>query len=73
MIYCKPNYTLTKDQKRNIIHNINITNTARMKLILTVFIIVEFLFILLNDIPNITNPAAFVRIRYRINTDKNLS
>lgn len=58
--FYKPNYTLTKDQKRNIIHNINITNTARMKLILTVFMIIEFLFILFNDIPNITNPASHV-------------
>ena len=58
--FYKPNYTLTKDQKRNIIHNINITNTARMKLILTVFMIIEFLFILLNDIPNITDPASHV-------------
>jgi diguanylate cyclase (GGDEF)-like protein len=56
----KPNYTLTKEQEYNIIHNINITNFARMKLILIIFIIVESLFILFNDIPYITNPSSNV-------------
>lgn len=56
----KPNYTFTNEQRYNIIHNINITNFARMKLILAIFIIVESLFILFNDIPYITNPSSNV-------------
>lgn len=56
----KPNYTLTKEQRYNIIHNINVTNLTRMKLILVIFIIVEILFILFNDIPYIINPSSDV-------------
>ncbi len=54
----RPNYLLSKDQKHKIIHDINITNLVRMKLILIIFMIVEILFILFNDIPNITNLAS---------------
>lgn len=54
----KPNYTLTKDQRDNIIHDINITNLIRMKLILIIFIIVEGLFILFNDIPYLRNTSS---------------
>lgn len=53
--FYKPNYNLTKEQKDNILHNINVTNFARMKLILIAFTIVELLFIFFNDIPYITN------------------
>lgn len=56
----KPNSNLTKDQKSNIIHSINITNFARMKLLLIIFIIVEILFILFNDIPYLINPSSKV-------------
>lgn len=56
----KPNSNLTKDQKSNIIHSINITNFARMKLLLIIFIIVEILFILFNDIPYLINPSTKV-------------
>lgn len=56
--FYKPNYPLTKDQKCNIIHDINATNIARMKLVLIIFIIVEILFILFNDIPYIMNTSS---------------
>lgn len=56
--FYKPNYTLTREQKCNIIHDINVTNLARMKLILIVLAIVEILFILFNDIPYLTNPSS---------------
>lgn len=59
-LFNKPNSNLTKDQKANIIHDINMTNFARMKLVLIIFIIVEILFILFNDIPYLINPSSNV-------------
>lgn len=56
----KPNLNLTKDQNANVVHDINVTNFARMKLILIIFIIVEILFILFNDIPYLINPSSNV-------------
>lgn len=59
-LFYKPNYTLTEDQKDNILHNINVTNFSRMKLILIAFTIIELLFILFNDIPYLTNSSSNV-------------
>lgn len=56
----KSNSNLTKDQKANIIQDINVTNFTRMKLLLIIFIIVEILFILFNDIPYLINPSSNV-------------
>lgn len=56
----KPNLNLTEDQNATVIHDINVTNFARMKLILIIFIIVEILFILFNDIPYLINPSSNV-------------
>lgn len=56
----KPNLNLTEDQNATVIHDINVTNFARMKLILIIFIIVEILFILFNDIPYLMNPSSNV-------------
>lgn len=56
----KSNYNFTEEQKSNIIHDINVTSFARMKLILIIFVIVEGLFILFNDIPYIINPYSNV-------------
>ena len=56
----KSNSNLTKDQKSNIIQDINVTNFTRMKLLLIIFIIVEILFILFNDIPYLINPSSNV-------------
>lgn len=53
----KPILNLTEDQKSNIVHNISITNFARMKLLLVIFIIVEISFIIFNDIPFLFNPS----------------
>lgn len=53
----KPILNLTEDQKSNIVHNISITNFARMKLLLVIFIIVEISFIIFNDIPYLLNPS----------------
>lgn len=59
-LFNKPNLNLTKEQKANIIHDINVTNFARMKLLLIIFIIIEILFILFNDIPYLINPSSNV-------------
>jgi len=56
----KPNLNLTEDQNATVIHDINVTNFSRMKLILIIFIIVEILFILFNDIPYLINPSSNV-------------
>ena len=56
----KSNSNLTKDQKANIIQDINVTNFTRMKLLLIIFILVEILFILFNDIPYLINPSSNV-------------
>ncbi|MCE5221975.1 MAG: GGDEF domain-containing protein [Clostridium sp.] len=56
----KSNFNLTKDQRSNIIQDINVTNFTRMKLLLIIFIIVEILFILFNDIPYLINPSSNV-------------
>ncbi|WP_202117308.1 GGDEF domain-containing protein [Clostridium chromiireducens] len=56
----KPNLNLTKDQIANVVHDINVTNFARMKLILIIFIIVEILFILFNDIPYLITSSSNV-------------
>ncbi len=56
----KPNSNLTKEQNITVIHDINATNLSRMRLILIIFIIVEILFILFNDIPYLTNPSSAV-------------
>ncbi|OBR92815.1 MULTISPECIES: hypothetical protein [Clostridium] len=56
----KSNFFFTKDQKSNIMHDINVISFARMKLILIIFVIVEGLFILFNDIPYIINPYSNV-------------
>lgn len=56
----KLNLNLTEDQKATVIHDINVTNFSRMKLILIIFIIVEILFILFNDIPYLINPSSNV-------------
>lgn len=56
----KSNSNLTKDQKANIIQDINVTNFTRMKLLLIIFIIVEILFILFNDIPYLIDPSSNV-------------
>ena len=53
----KPILNLTEDQKSNIVHNVSITNFARMKLLLVIFIIVEISFIIFNDIPYLLNPS----------------
>ncbi len=53
----KLNYIIKKDQKSNIIKDINATNFVRMKLVLIVFIIFELLFILFNDIPYMINSS----------------
>ncbi|WP_202127820.1 GGDEF domain-containing protein [Clostridium sp. C2-6-12] len=45
------NHDLTEDQKSTIVHEISKTNFTRIKLLLVIFIIVEFLFIVFNDIP----------------------
>lgn len=56
----KLNLNLTEDEKATVIHDINVTNFSRMKLILIIFIIVEILFILFNDIPYLINPSSNV-------------
>lgn len=56
----KPNLNLTKDQIANVVHDINVTNFARMKLILIIFIIVEILFIVFNDLPYLITPSSNV-------------
>lgn len=43
---------LTKKQEFAILHDIEMINFKRMKLLLTIFLICEILFITLNDIPN---------------------
>ena len=56
----KLNLNLTEDEKATVIHDINVTNFSRMKLILIIFIIVEILFILFNDIPYLINHSSNV-------------
>lgn len=46
---------LTKEQESAILHDIEMINFKRMKLLLTIFLICEILFITLNDIPNLMN------------------
>ncbi|EKQ53795.1 MULTISPECIES: GGDEF domain-containing protein [unclassified Clostridium] len=55
--FYKQNPNLRKDQKSSIIQDIFITNFVRMKLLLGIFIIVEILFIIFNDIPYLFNPS----------------
>ncbi|AJG99260.1 diguanylate cyclase [Clostridium beijerinckii] len=56
----KLDLNLTEDQKATVINDINVTNLERMKLILIIFIIVEILFILFNDIPYLINHSSNV-------------
>jgi len=56
----KLDLNLTEDQKATVINDINVTNLERMKLILIIFIIVEILFILFNDIPYLINTSSNV-------------
>ncbi|WP_238860119.1 GGDEF domain-containing protein [Clostridium sp. YIM B02569] len=56
----KLDLNLTEDQKATVINDINVTNLERMKLILIIFIIVEILFILFNDIPYLMNHSSNV-------------
>lgn len=56
----KLDLNLTEDQKATVINDINVTNLERMKLILIIFIIVEILFILFNDIPYLINHSSDV-------------
>ncbi|NRT87296.1 GGDEF domain-containing protein [Clostridium beijerinckii] len=56
----KLDLNLTEDQKATVINDINVTNLERMKLILIIFIIVEILFILFNDIPYLINHSSYV-------------
>lgn len=54
----KSNLNLSEEQKANIVSDIDIANFARMKLILIIFVIVEILFILFNDIPYSINSSS---------------
>ncbi|NRY63783.1 GGDEF domain-containing protein [Clostridium beijerinckii] len=56
----KLDLNLTENQKATVINDINVTNLERMKLILIIFIIVEILFILFNDIPYLINHSSYV-------------
>ncbi|WP_238898987.1 GGDEF domain-containing protein [Clostridium sp. YIM B02500] len=56
----KLDLSLTEDQKATVINDINVTNLERMKLILIIFIIVEILFILFNDIPYLINHSSYI-------------
>ncbi|MEL7648450.1 MAG: GGDEF domain-containing protein [Sedimentibacter sp.] len=56
----KLNYIIKKDKKDNIVREINATNFARMKLVLIVFLMVELLFILFNDVPYMINSSSEV-------------
>lgn len=56
-ILSKLKHIVNKDQKSDIIKEINVTNLVRMRLVLIVFIIVELLFILFNDIPYVMNSS----------------
>lgn len=54
----KSNYELTEKQKYNVIHDINTTNLTRMNIILIIFVLIEILFILFNDIPYMITPSS---------------
>lgn len=56
--FSKPILNLTEDQKSNIVHNISITNFVRMKLLLIIFVMVEILFVIFNDIPYLLDPSS---------------
>lgn len=51
----KENSLLTKEQESSVIHDIEMINLKRMKLLLIILLIIELLFIVFNDIPNIIN------------------
>lgn len=46
---------ITKEQEASILHGIDIINFKRMKILLSIFLIIEILFIVINDIPNLIN------------------
>lgn len=53
----KPEMLLTKEQENSIDYDIAIINLKRMKILLNILIIIELLFIIFNDIPNLINMA----------------
>lgn len=55
LLIAKPQIFLSKEQESSVYYDIAIINLKRMKILLNTLMVLEFLFIIFNDIPNLIN------------------